>query len=152
MTATRAQIVEEARTWLGVPWVHQGFSKVQGCDCVGFIRGVGSLVGALHPEKHDSRVVHYEGYARDPNPRVMNTALNEFLVSTPKDKVYIGDVLWIRIAGNPRHLGIASEPGVIIHSDSVTGKVIEHGILMSRVSFIIAAFSFPDVEEQSSVC
>ncbi len=151
MTATRVQIVEEARTWLGVPWVHQGFSKVRGCDCVGFIRGVGSLVGALHPEKRDTRVVHYGGYSRDPNPRVMNAALNEFLIHIPKDKVSIGDVLWIRIAGSPRHLGIVSELGVIIHSDSVTGKVIEHGILMSRVSSIIATFSFPDVEGQNRV-
>ncbi len=151
MTATRAQIVEEAHAWLGVPWVHQGFSKVRGCDCVGFIRGVGSLVGALHPEERDTRVVHYGGYARDPNPRVMKVALNEFLVSIPKDKVSLGDVLWIRIAGHPRHLGIMSEPGVIIHSDSVTGKVIEHGILMSRVSSIVATFSFPDIERQNCV-
>ena len=146
MTATRAQIVEEARTWLGVPWVHQGFSKVRGCDCVGFVRGVGSLVGAIHPEKQGSRVIRYEGYSRDPNPRIMNAALNEFLVRISRDEVSFGDVLWIRIAGSPRHLGIVSEPGIIIHSDLVTGKVIEHGILMSRVNSIIAAFSFPDVK------
>ena len=29
---TRADIVAEARSWLGVPWRHQGWRRETGCD------------------------------------------------------------------------------------------------------------------------
>lgn len=33
---TQAQLIEEARRWLGVPYVHQGRTQY-GVDCIGFI-------------------------------------------------------------------------------------------------------------------
>jgi len=147
MTATRAQIVEEARTWMGVPYIHQGYSKTQGCDCIGFVRAVGEEAGALDPSNTKRVAARYSGYSRQTDPKRMRDALEEFLVSIPKDMATTGDILWIKIAKNPRHLGIITEPGIVIHSDLLIGRVIEHGIASSRVSTVIAAFKYPDIEE-----
>lgn len=147
MSATRKQIIKEAREWLGTRWTHQGFSKRWGCDCVGFIRGVGDLCGALHPGECKDLVDLYTGYSREPNPRIMRTALKVFLIHIPREEAVPGDILWFRIGKFPRHLGIITEPNIVIHADTISKKVIEHGIVKSRVSSIVAAFKFPDVLE-----
>ena len=36
----RADIVEEARSWLGTPYHHQAALKGVGCDCIGLLRDV----------------------------------------------------------------------------------------------------------------
>lgn len=41
---TRDRIVEIARTWVGVPYRHQGRTR-QYVDCIGFIIGVGAEMG-----------------------------------------------------------------------------------------------------------
>ncbi len=147
MTATRTQVAEESRTWRDVVHAHQGYSKEWGCDCVGFIRAVGVAVGALHLDKLTSEVARYNGYSRHTNPKLMRAGLEEFLVPIPVATATVGDILWIKIAKSPRHLGIITEPGIIIHSDLLVGKVIEHGIVSSRVSTVIGAFKYPDIEE-----
>ncbi len=147
MTATRAQIAEEARTWIDVPYVHQGYSKTWGCDCIGFVRAVGEEAGALDPSTTERVAARYSGYSRETNQKRMGAALEEFLVCIPKDTATTGDILWIKIAKSPRHLGIITEPGIVIHSDLLNGRVIEHGIDSSRVSVVIAAYKYPDIEE-----
>ncbi|HEX8774900.1 MAG TPA: hypothetical protein VF735_15105 [Pyrinomonadaceae bacterium] len=37
---TREQIIEEAKTWIGTPFEHQGMLKGLGSDCEGFLEGV----------------------------------------------------------------------------------------------------------------
>ena len=36
----RAEILSEARDWLGTPYRHQASLKGAGCDCLGLVRGV----------------------------------------------------------------------------------------------------------------
>ena len=57
--ATRDQIVAEARTWLGVPWRHQGRNR-SGVDCGGLIACVGQALGVF-PKQADAF-----GYSRLP--------------------------------------------------------------------------------------
>ena len=42
---TRDEIVAQARTWLNAPYRHQGRSKTDGVDCMGFIIGVAEELG-----------------------------------------------------------------------------------------------------------
>lgn len=49
---TRDQIVEEARSWLGVPWRHQGRNRT-GIDCGGLVAVVGQATGVF-PKRADA--------------------------------------------------------------------------------------------------
>lgn len=51
-------IVEYARTWMGVRWVHQGRSR-QGVDCAGLLIKVAEHFDLPHADM--------QGYRRDPN-------------------------------------------------------------------------------------
>jgi L-cysteine desulfidase len=48
--STRDQIVHAARTFVGVPWRHQGRSRM-GIDCVGLLVAVAKIIGADHEDK-----------------------------------------------------------------------------------------------------
>lgn len=145
MTATRKQVVEEARSWLGTPWIHQGFSKAQGCDCIGLVHGVGIATTALKPNQKDLR--KYSGYSRNPDPKLMRHVLRTFFTPILLKEAIEGDILWFRIGEYPRHLGIITEPGIVIHSDTNTRRVIEHRIETSRLQSVVAAFQFPNIVE-----
>ncbi len=143
MSATSKQIIEEARSWLGVPWAHQGYSKKFGCDCIGMIHGVGVATTALKVNPVD--LAAYSGYARNPDPRRMKMALTTFFKPILLKTAKPGDILWFRIDKYPRHLGIITEPGIVIHSDTVQKKVIEHRMATSRIQAPVAAFQFPNL-------
>ena len=40
MSFTVDDVVKEARTWIGTPFVHQGRTKGLACDCLGLMIGV----------------------------------------------------------------------------------------------------------------
>ncbi len=143
MRVTREQVADEARTWIGTPWHHQAFRKGVGCDCIGLIRGVGDATKAFEYDASSFRVRQFRGYPRHPNPRVMYAALQEFLTKIDKREAGVGDIFWFRIEGSPQHLGILSEPGIIIHADLLAGRVIEHSVRFMR---IVAAFRYPNLD------
>lgn len=35
-----SRVVEECRSWLGTPYLHQASHKGRGCDCLGLVRGI----------------------------------------------------------------------------------------------------------------
>jgi hypothetical protein len=41
---TRAEILAEARSWIGTPWLHQASCKGVGADCIGFGAGVAAAL------------------------------------------------------------------------------------------------------------
>ncbi len=141
MSATRKEIVREAKNWLEVPWRHQGYSKKFGCDCIGLIHGVGTITTALTVDPKD--LMNNSGYSRNPNPQFMRRILRAFFKPIPLIDARVADILWFRIGKYPRHLGIITEPGIVIHSDGVEGKVIEHRMATSRIRMPVAAFQFP---------
>lgn len=145
MSATRQQVAVEARSWIGTPWRHQGFIKI-GCDCIGLIRGVGTATEAFRCDPGSLEVMRYAGYSREPNPGVMRKALREFLVPILDLKAAnTADILWFRYGSDPMHLGILTEPRVIVHSCLIAGKVIEHILDKSWQDRVVAAFRFPDL-------
>jgi cell wall-associated NlpC family hydrolase len=52
MDAWRTAVVEEAKTWLGTPWVHRARIKGAGVDCAQFL--IGAYVGAGVIEAFDT--------------------------------------------------------------------------------------------------
>ena len=65
MSVPREAIVAEARTWLGVPWRHQGWRRTTGCDCVGLVRGVGHALGLIDGRRGPEP--RFIGYPREPD-------------------------------------------------------------------------------------
>jgi NlpC/P60 family putative phage cell wall peptidase len=117
-------IVEEARQWVGTPYVHQAAAFGAGCDCVGLIRGVGFATGAL--PRRDQEWKRFNAYGRLPNPARMAEGMREFLL--PVDGApEPGDILWLawRSLAQPMHLAIYTGD-TMIHSYSDIGRVVEH--------------------------
>ncbi len=52
--ATRGEVQTLARTWIGVPWRHQGRNR-SGIDCGGLVVKVGQELGLLGPHDDPKR-------------------------------------------------------------------------------------------------
>lgn len=107
-----------AREYIGVPWKHQGRSRL-GIDCIGLVVVCARSCGLAVRDRTD--------YGRDPDGTIL-VALAAHLV--PSDGMSAGDVALLEYArGIPRHVGIIGEQpeGLsLIHADSRAGKVVEH--------------------------
>lgn len=115
-------VVNEARTWIGVPWVHQGRSR-DGVDCAGLVIEVARVT---HGNTFDLQ--NYSAQATDETMR----ALCDEHMDPVADLADLapGDVAVIRFA-NQRHMAIVGDypaPGALslIHANSKVGRVVEH--------------------------
>lgn len=114
-----------ARTFLGVPFLHQGRSE-RGLDCVGLLVLVFRALG--YP------VADLEGYSRNPHHGLLVANL-EANGAVPVDEPQVGDIAVIAFTtrnGEPvwRHVGIVGDDvhgGLsLIHACSSVGFVTEH--------------------------
>lgn len=136
MTADiKRRIVVAARACLGTPFRHQGRAPGVGLDCAGL------AVVALQSAGVEVR--DYRGYGRIPNDGRLRRAIDEQpgLESVPVDKAEPGDVLLLRFAGVPAHIGILTAPGIMIHAYEQIGRVVEHRIDEAWRGQIVAAWS-----------
>jgi NlpC/P60 family putative phage cell wall peptidase len=145
MTVSREAIVAEARTWLGVPWLHQGWRKEIGCDCIGLVRGVGHALGLFDASDENPVNARFIGYPREPNPALMRAALALYLFPAERHAIWPGDVLWLRFDGEPRHLAILADGGNVIHALESVGKVVEHRLDERWAQRCIGSWRFPGV-------
>ena len=120
---TAAQLINEARGLVGVPWIHQG-RGMKGVDCIGFI----SL--AFHRAGIDLPVIlgvkDRRDYTRDPSPAlVMLVEKHCERVSAPVPGSLI--LFQFNTEAHPRHFAIYTYDRTIIHACAKHGSVIEHG-------------------------
>jgi cell wall-associated NlpC family hydrolase len=140
---TRAEIISEARSWVGVPWRHQGRTRENGIDCA----GLPVLVGAKF------HLFCYEdvNYPRRPDGTFVDH-FRKYLISKPVTKMQEGDVLIFAEGRHPCHCGIHTifrgQPSVI-HAHVGARKVVEQSLETTRsiVGRPIFCFEFPDVEK-----
>lgn len=147
-----ARICEEARRWIGTPWVHQRYHKGLGCDCIGLVRGVAMALGIADASDQSNGAKPYLGYGTGPEPARMQEALSSYLdplILPPAspDKILAvaepGDVLWLGWQGMPRHVGFLLPGRHIIHAYSGVGWVTEHIIDLKWSRRLFGAFRFP---------
>ena len=115
-------LVAIARTWLGVPFRHQGRTR-QGVDCGGLLLCVAADAGL--------DVIAPATYSLSPDPQMIADTLHANCSNIPISDINPGDVLLFSFAGEPRHVGIASELAgkpAVIHAWAKPGKVVEHRI------------------------
>lgn len=117
----RSEIIREALDWRGTPFVHGQRTKGAGCDCIGFVWGVGETTGALKVDP--DKVKPFLGYNRRPGLGKLVKALNTFLVRIENKDANAGDVALYSFKGEPTHVGILLGNGDLIEQNNKTRKV-----------------------------
>lgn len=120
----RLNVVEEARTWLEVPWVHQGRS-IYGVDCAGLIVVVAKKLG-LMDAKYDKT-----NYQRSTTGTDFLKPFKELFDQKPILQARPGDIMLFRDAAYPCHSTIVGERRgkiTIIHANRLMKKVVEEDL------------------------
>lgn len=103
-----SRLVAQARTWDGVPYLHQGRNRF-GADCVGFPRGVYAELGVELPD--------WRAYGTEADPaeliRRLTAALGEPVLLAPVRyaDLAVGDIIVFHFprSDQPRHLAIVAD-------------------------------------------
>lgn len=139
---TRA--LDEARAWLGTPYVHQASERGAGCDCLGLIRGVWRALYGAEPCALPAYTPDWGEAAGD--ERLWRAA--QALLVARSGAARPGDVILFRMraGGVAKHLGILSADGSaprFIHAYSGHG-VVESPLSVPWARRVAACFSWPD--------
>lgn len=145
---TRAEVVAEARRWLGTPYRHQHRAKGHGVDCAGLVIGVARNLGIVDPQ------FDVNGYARTPDGKSLLEECDRFMTRIPMEQLQPGDVLVFRFTSDPQHLGVVADyphGGLsVIHAYGTSnGKgEVEERRLDSKTKFMrpVQAYALPGVE------
>lgn len=148
-TATRAQVVAEARTWIGTPYQHQQRLRGVAVDCIGLPLGVARALGLVE-EGFD-----VQGYARMPDgSTLMQLACRHMRRIARVDSPTLllpGQVIVCAVDLEPSHFGILgnyAHGGLsIIHAcaRATPPRVIETRLMFTRALRFVAAFDLPGV-------
>lgn len=132
------RIVEVARSWLGVPFLHQGRSR-RGVDCAGLVIVVGRAVGGFPPDWD------FRNYQRQEHPRQMIRLMDEQLrrrIDGEPERV--GDIVVMHPKGSTSwHMGIVAGR-TVVHAWSQVGKVIESPLTHEWVYRRRAVYAYPE--------
>lgn len=148
---TRAEIVAEARSWIGTPFLHQAYRKGVGCDCIGLVGGV-CMERGLFPRDPllIPGVARFVGYSRQPDGVSFRAACDQFLVPIAVESMQPGDAVLMAFKGDPHHIAIVADychGGLsIVHAMS-HGRcaVAEHRLDATWRGYIVAAYALPGV-------
>jgi NlpC/P60 family putative phage cell wall peptidase len=140
--ASRGDIVQAARGWIGTRWQHQASVKGAACDCVGLIAGVAKEVGLIAS-------ITLPPYDRQADGRSMIDLCTRYMTRINISDLDAGDVAVMRFDQNPTHLAFVA-PYLyggfsVIHASAPARAVVEHQLDDTWRSRIVAAFALPGV-------
>jgi NlpC/P60 family putative phage cell wall peptidase len=140
---TRAAILDEARTWLGTPYLHQASAKGAGCDCLGLVRGVWRALYGAEPE---AAPAYTPDWAERHGEETLLAAARRHLHQIDVEAARPGDVLLFRMdARSPtKHAAILDEDARLIHAYWGRAVVCSRFAPWWRAR-CAAAFEFPGV-------
>lgn len=122
------QIVEAARRYLGVPFRHQGRSRL-GVDCLGLLVCIARDCDLKHDEKQIFLLDEVD-YGHFPDPKRLYFGLMKVFEPVSREDMHVGDVLLLRIDGQARHLAVVGDYSLgglsLIHAYAPARKVVEH--------------------------
>jgi cell wall-associated NlpC family hydrolase len=139
---TADQLIVAARALKDVPWRNQG-RTADGVDCGGFV------VLALRNAGHD--IAKYVGerlphqYHRRATPKIYEFAARHGeRISNPCP----GCVVLFKFDGDkqPRHFGIVTYDGNVIHADTIRCRVLEHGLRAQWARWAHSYWKIPGVQ------
>lgn len=112
---TQADIVAEARRWIGTPYHHQASIRDIGTDCIGLVLGVLRAVNIAVPDK-------LPGYSRDwaeaSGAETLLAAAHQHLIEVSPHTAEAGDILIFRYRPRmvAKHAGIVATSATFIHA------------------------------------
>jgi cell wall-associated NlpC family hydrolase len=143
---TRMDVVAEARTWLGTPFIHQARLRGVGVDCVGLPIGVARSLGLVAPD------FDVTGYPGSPDGKSLLGLADQHMTRIARADMQSGDVIVIRWEVEPQHFGMLGDylhGGLsMIHAMGTRdgrGRVIEHRLDKSMLARFVAAYALPGV-------
>lgn len=136
--ASRAEIVAEARLWVGTPYAHMGRVIGHGVDCYGVIEMVGRALGVYIPDGIT--------YSRIPDEEELIRNMDTYAVHIPVADAKEGDILILPWNKKMRHMAILTDRGML-HSYEPVGRVIEHAMNDVWKRRIRRAYQFPGVTD-----
>lgn len=149
---SRKDLVAEARSWLGTPFVHLHSMKGHACDCVGFLRGVSAALGLVPIEQISLLPEGLRTYAGRPDGVTMREGFDSLLRGISIAAARPGDLLLLRFGHHPQHtalLGDYRHGGLsMIHAlgPGGPGKVVEHRLDETWRKRIVGVYAIPGVE------
>jgi cell wall-associated NlpC family hydrolase len=135
---TTDDIIAAARSAIGIPFRHQGRTE-RGLDCAGLIIHVAKKLEIVY--------VDSDGYARQPSGGLLESMLDAQPCLERVADMQAGDVLLMRFAGEPQHLGIFTGQN-IIHSWAQPGKVCEHGFIAPWPKRVVRIYRFKGLNHE----
>ncbi|MEM5474763.1 NlpC/P60 family protein [Pacificibacter sp. AS14] len=140
-----AKVIQQARTWIGTPYIHQASCKGAGTDCLGLLRGVWRELYGTEPELVPAYTPDWSEPQREER---LFSAAKRHLLQKPIAEMDEGDVLLFRMrkSGVAKHLGIVGQAGTaptFIHAYS-GHSVVENALTLPWRRRVAACFSFPD--------
>ena len=148
---SRADIVAEARCWIGTPYRHQASLKAAGADCLGLIRGV---YRAFYGPEKEPVTPYSPNWAEETGQETLRDAARRHLVEIDAapfrdgEPLKEGDVILIRVRdrGPAKHAAIISGSDAIIHAYD-RHAVAENALPAAWRRRIAYAFAFPGVAD-----
>ncbi len=140
---TRADVVTQAREWIGTPFQHQQRTKGVAVDCAGLVIGVCRDLGLVVP------AFDVGGYARQPDGVSLLRACNEHMTPVRQEDMQPGDVVVVAYDKAPGHMGILGDyrhGGLsIIHAAMKPPRVVETRLWFTKQMRFIAAYRLPGI-------
>jgi cell wall-associated NlpC family hydrolase len=139
---TRKMICDKTREYLKTPYQHSGRVKGIGVDCAG-------LIICVAKELDVYRGQDIQGYTRIPDGKELLKAI-QLKAGKRKDlnEAKEGDILLMRFAEEPQHLGILVEDNYLVHSYVRAREVTIHRFSQDWQDKVIGVYEFPEIEEE----
>lgn len=116
-----AELIAQARGWVGVPFRHQGRGRA-GVDCAGFLVALMQAAGELPRDYYEPG-----NYGRAP-ARDLTEVVRRYCVPAARAPGFPGALVLIRWPKDrlPSHVGLCTG-ATLIHCYQREGGVVEHG-------------------------
>lgn len=139
---TPEEVIAEARTWIGCPFLHQGRTR-HGIDCIGQFIVVGRSLGLVAPD------FDYTGYGREPLPGELErvVALNGCVRHDGEPRP--GMMVLIKWHKQPQHAALVGHSGeyeTLIHAGGGFSSCVEHRLDAKWRKRIHSVWLLPGVE------
>ena len=148
---TPASILQQARLWIGTPFLHAGRTrsvknKTGGADCIGLVLGVARELHLCAKDGKALTAYDYQGYGRSGRHLLLQKEMHQRLCPVSHEEaLQSGDILLFRIGKYPQHVGffVREEKKALIHAYESLGHITEHALSSCWERRIDKAFRFP---------